>query len=95
MDIDFSSDIHCDYILRNCILQLAINYKQLHLDISRQLYSDATMLPWQQEQLKQRLYYIETEYDYRPRYKPNDLRPRCKGFDNSKSNTHKHSKHSK
>ena len=31
-----------------------------------------------QELYKQELHYIEVEYMYRPRYKDNDLRPRCK-----------------
>ena len=72
-----------------------MNYKQTHLELSRQLYSDATMLDWRQEQLKQRLHYIETEYDYRPRYSENDLRPRCSNSKSRTSHKHKHSKHAK
>jgi hypothetical protein len=95
VDIGFSSGIHKHNILRNCILQLAVNYKQLHKDLSIRLYSDATMPVWEQEQLKQRLHYIEVEFDYRPRYKQSDLRPRCKDSRSSKPQRHKHSKHSK
>ena len=64
-----------------------LNYKQLHLDLTRKLL-DATLYDYEQEALRQRIHYIETEYDYRPRYKQSDLRPRCK--QSKKQHTPKH-----
>ena len=72
-----------------------MHYKQRHRWLSEQLYSnrlDTTTL----ERYKQELHYIEVEYDYRPRYKPQELkhtakqkhykqRPRCSDLDNTQS----------
>ena len=44
-----------------------------------------------QELYKQELHYIEVEYMYRPRYKADDLRPRCKQSGSKQSHKHKRS----
>ena len=66
------------------------NYKHKHLEISRKL-TDATLDAYERESLRQQLHYIETEYDYRPRYKHDDLRPRCKQSKAQHKHKHKRS----
>jgi hypothetical protein len=69
-----------------------MNYKQTHLQLTQQLYSDSTRSAWEQEQIKQRLHYIEVEYDYRPRYSESVLRPRCSNSKTKQSHKPKRSK---
>jgi len=65
--------------------------KQRHLYLSQQLRNNSidyvTLEAYRQE-----LHYIEVEYDYRPRYSDNDLRPRCK---HSNKPTHTRPKHTR
>ena len=69
------SDVHCNSIPIHPLM----NYKQLHKQLTTQLQYSKDLYDFERERIKQRIHYIETEYDYRPRYKHSDLRPRCKG----------------
>ena len=67
-----------------------MNYRELHktLTIQTQMH---TLDEHELERIKQRLHYIETEFDYRPRYKRSDLRPRCSNSKPKHNPKHKRS----